>query len=157
MKIYIGADHRGFDYKEHIKAYLTDKGFEVIDCGNSHYDEQDDYPDFSVAVGNSVASHEAMPLPGSTTTEALGIVICGSGGGVTIAANKVHGVRCAQGVNVADVAHNRQHNNINILAIGSDFVTIDVAKSMVDAFLTTAYTPEERFVRRLKKIIAVEG
>ena len=142
MQIFIGSDHRGFKLKEVIKVWLSASGNEVVDCGNSVYDPDDDFPDFSFIVADKVIS----------ANNSLGIVICGSGGGVTIAANKVKGVRCAQAVNLRDVIHNRKHDDINVLAIGSDFVSEDEAKKMIMAFIETRFDPEERFVRRLGKI-----
>jgi ribose 5-phosphate isomerase B len=146
MKIYIGADHRGFTLKETMKRWLEGDGYDVTDCGNTVYDKEDDFPDFSFAVADGVSAN-----PGS-----LGIVICGSGGGVTMAANKVSGIRCGQAVNVEDVTHNRMHDDMNVLAIGSDFVSEHDAKNMVTAFLTTPYDGSERFARRLAKITARE-
>jgi ribose 5-phosphate isomerase B len=146
MKVFIGADHRGFALKEAVRTWLTQTGHEVVDCGNTRYDPEDDFPDFSLAVADLV-----VRAPSS-----LGIVICGSGGGVTMAANKVRGIRCAQAVNVDDVVHNRKHDDMNVLAVGSDFTTETEAKSMIEAFLTTQFSGEPRFVRRLSKITARE-
>lgn len=142
MKVYIGADHRGFKLKESVKPWLAGQGYEIVDCGNTVLDGTDDFPDFSFAVADHVAAE-----PG-----ALGIVICGSGGGVTMAANKVPGIRCGQAVNVEDVLHNRRHDDMNILAIGSDFVTEEEARAMILAFLRTPFDGSERFLRRLNKI-----
>ena len=144
--VFLGADHRGFSLKEAMKQSLLSAGYAVIDCGNSILDPVDDFPDFSFAVADRVASE-----PGS-----LGVVICGSGGGVTMAANKIHGIRCGQAVSVADVVHNRKHDDMNVMAIGSDFVTEAEAKAMIDAFLTTPFSGDERFIRRLKKMSARE-
>jgi len=160
MHIYIGADHRGFALKEKIKVWLTNQGHEVTDCGNTVYDKDDDFPDYSLAVALQVSStFKGQTFKGvySNLPQALGIIICGSGGGVTITANKIKGIRCAQGVNVDDVIHNRRHDDINILAIGSDFVAEGEAKSMVEAFLNTPFSGDERFVRRLKKINDIES
>lgn len=142
MTIYIGSDHRGFHLKEKLQAWLQDKGYEVVDCGNSIYDPDDDYPDFSFAVVDRV-----VPDQGSR-----GIVICGSGGGVTIASNKVKGIRCSAAVHVADVKHNRESNDINTLALSADHTDFDEAKELVNAFLTTQFIGEERHIRRLNKI-----
>ena len=142
MKIFIGADHRGFSSKEQLKPWLISLGHEVVDCGNTVYDKDDDFPDFSFAVADKVAPEVAS----------RGIVICGSAGGVTIAANKVKGIRAVTAVTVSDVKHNRQHDDANVLALSSDFTTPDQAKEMIDVFLNTVYLAEGRHVRRLKKI-----
>jgi ribose 5-phosphate isomerase B len=142
MKVYLGADHRGFNLKEILKKWLYKDGHNVVDCGNEVYDQKDDYPDFTFSVAENVTKDKSS----------LGVVFCGSGGGVTIAANKVKGVLCAQALNVEDVVHNRDHNNINVLAIGSDFTHEVEAKEMVSAFLNTEFGKQPRFIRRLKKI-----
>lgn len=142
MKIYIGADHRGYSLKEQLKPWLIKEGYEVVDCGNTLYDKDDDYPDSTFAVADKVA----------VEPKSFGIIICGSGGGATIAANKVTGIRCTMGVHVGEVKHNRGHNNINMLSLGADHTTELVSKKLIHVFLTTPFVSEERFVRRLKKI-----
>jgi ribose 5-phosphate isomerase B len=142
MTVFIGADHRGFQLKQKIVPWLIAEGYTVVDCGNSVFDPNDDFPDYAFAVSDRVIGD-----PGS-----LGIVICGSGGGVTMAANKVKGVRCGQAVNVDDVVHNRRHDDMNVLALGSDHLAETMVKEMIQAFLRTPFSGEERFIRRLKKI-----
>ena len=142
MTIYIGADHRGYHLKEKITLLLRDEGHDIHDCGNAMYDVEDDFPDFTFSVADKVA----------TDAGSRGIVICGSGGGVTIAANKVKGIRCATAVHVADVKHNRESNDVNILSLSADFTDFDEAKELVRAFLYTEFGGEERCVRRLTKI-----
>lgn len=142
MKIYIGADHRGFQLKETLKSWLVSEGYDVVDCGNTVYDKGDDYPDFTFAVSDRVEAEQAS----------RGIVFCGSGGGVIIAANKVRGIRAVLGVTAKDVVHNRDHNDANVLSIAADFTDVEKAKELVKAFLATPYKAEERMERRLKKI-----
>lgn len=146
MKLFIGGDHRGFALKESLKSWLVSEGHDVTDCGAATLDPDDDFPDMSFAVADSV-----IASPGS-----LGIVICGSAGGVTIAANKVRGIRAVAALAVADVVHNRKHDDANVLAIASDFAELSDAKAWVHAFLTTPYENESRFRRRLDKIAARE-
>jgi len=146
MTIYLGADHKGFVLKEHLKQFLVDKKVVVQDCGSETLVEGDDYPDIAFEVGNRV-SHDM---------EGLGILICGSGTGVAITANKVVGVRCVLGYTPEQVAASKHDDDCNVLAIGSDFVTTKEAEGLVDSFLATAYAKEERFERRLKKIAAFE-
>lgn len=144
MTIYVGADHRGFHLKEKLIVWLRSEGNDALDCGDTQYDPDDDFPDFSFAVSDRVASD-----PGSR-----GILICGSGGGVTIAANKVKGIRCATAVHVADVKHNRESNDINVLSLSADFTDFDEAKELVKAFLLVEFEAQDRHVRRLNKIAA---
>jgi ribose 5-phosphate isomerase B len=142
MKIYIGADHRGFELKEKVKTWLIDIGYDVTDCGNIIYDKDDDYPDFAFAVADKV----------SQETDSRGIVICGSAGGVTFCANRVKKIRCAASLHIDEVKHNRNHNNMNVLALSADFTDLSVSKELVMVFLNTDFDPQERFLRRLKKI-----
>ncbi len=146
MKIFIGADHRGFTLKEALKPWLTSLGHDVTDCGNTTLDPLDDYPDFTFPVADAVANDSTS----------RGIVICGSGGGVTIAANKVKGIRCVLGINPADVTQNRTHNDINVLAIAADNASEEAAKQMITSFLTTAHSTEEKYGRRIQKIAEKE-
>lgn len=142
MKVFIGADHRGFELKNRLKTWLVSEGYNVTDCGNTAYEKDDDFPDFSFAVADNVAK----------TPESRGIVICGSGGGVVIAANKVRGIRCATGVIPAEVRHNRAHDNINVLALSADYLSEDEAIDLVRVFLNTSFLGDARLLRRLKKI-----
>jgi ribose 5-phosphate isomerase B len=142
MTIYIGADHRGFHLKEKLVLWLREHGHDVFDCGNTQHDPYDDFPDYSFAVADKVVAD-----PGSR-----GIVICGSGGGVTIAANKVVGIRCTTAVHVADVKHNRQADDINVLALSSDYTDFDEAKELVDAFIRVEFEASDKHNRRLNKI-----
>lgn len=146
MKIFIGADHRGFALKEKIKQYLTDKQYEVQDVGAYELDPHDDFVDFAQIAAQKVA----------TDTEARGILICGSGAGMCIAANKVPGIRCAVGHTVEEVKAARHDDSINVLAISSDFSKEDEVLQMTEAFLTTVFVPEERFQRRIAKIKELE-
>ena len=146
MKIYIGADHRGFPVKEKLKEWLTKRGDEVVDCGNTKLDPEDDYPDFVFAVADRVVADPTS----------RGIIVCGSGGGVVFAANKVRGIRCVPANDLEDVIHNRNHNDVNVLGVGSDHTVWNDIITMVKAFLETPFKSEERFLRRLNKIKARE-
>ncbi|MEK7605029.1 MAG: RpiB/LacA/LacB family sugar-phosphate isomerase [Patescibacteria group bacterium] len=144
MKVYIGADHRGFALKEKLKQGLGD--VDVIDMGAFEHQPTDDFVDFAKVVAQKV----------STDTTARGVLICGSGAGMCIAANKVTGVRSSVGHSVKEVIAARHDDDINVLALPSDFVDDTLALEMVKAFLTTAFIPEERFVRRIAKIKELE-
>ena len=128
MKISIGNDHAGPDYKQAIVKYLEDKGFEVINHGTDTFDSVD-YPDFVHPVAKDVESG----------TVDFGIVICGSGNGVAITVNKHQGVRAALCWNKEIAALARQHNNANIISIPARFTAIHQAVDMVDTFLNTAF------------------
>lgn len=158
MKIFLGADHRGFELKQEIKKWLIEKGTRLVDCGNDHYDVNDDYPDFSLNVAESVVGKKLKSDTNSflKNPKNFGIVICGSGVGVNIVANKVRGVRASTAINVEEVVQAREHDNINVLSISADFCSLEDAKKMIKAFLRTDFIPEERFVRRLKKIESIE-
>lgn len=146
MKVYLGADHGGFALKNSLVSWLTGQGYEAVDCGNTTLDSNDDFPDFAFAVADRVAGDP----------EGRGIVLCRSAGGVTIAANKVKGVRCVTAVNTRDVTHNRAHDDANVLAIAGDYIFEEEAKKLAGVFLTTSFLGDERFVRRLGKIKARE-
>lgn len=138
--VYLGADHRGFELKGKIKTWLTEWGYEVEDCGNDHYDKEDDYPDFAMKVAKKVTA-------GNT-----GIVICGSGIGVSVAANRHAGIRCALGFNTDQVKHGRENDDINMLALAPDYTSEEEMKSMIKVFLETPFSGLERHTRRIGKI-----
>lgn len=142
MKIFIGADHRGFELKEKLKKYLKQKSYEVVDVGNAAYDPHDDYPDFANAVAEMVGAD----------TDARGILICGSGAGVAIAANKHASVRAATIANAKQAFMARSDEDINILAFAADFTDAQTAEEIADIFVTTPFSGDERHVRRLSKI-----
>lgn len=128
MKIAIGADHAGFEYKEKIAAYLTVKGIQVQDFGTFSTDSVD-FPDFAHPTASAVENSEAE----------FGILICGSGQGVNMTANKHQGVRSALCWNTDIARLTRQHNNANIIALPARFVALEYAIEMVDTFLSTDF------------------
>ncbi len=143
MKIAIGCDHAGYQYKEMVKKHLEEKGFEVIDKG-TYSEERVDYPVYGEAVANAVASGEADK----------GIVICGTGIGISISANKVKGIRAALCTNEYMARMARKHNDANILAFGARVLGIDVALGIVDEFFSTDFEGgrHERRVNLIKEI-----
>lgn len=147
MQVYIGTDHRGFELKQHLVAWLSQHGHVVDDCGNSVLDPQDDFVDFAAQVGRKVAANPAS----------RGIVICGSGAGVVMAANKIAGVRCSLALNVDAARHAHVHEKMNVLALASDYQSKDEAEEYIAAFLNAEYAPVERFERRLAKLAALES
>ena len=145
MRIAIAADHAGYQLKEHVARFAADAGHAVTDLG-THTSDPVDYPDYAAAVARAVARGRAE----------RGIVICGSGSGAAIAANQVHGVRCAA-VYDAYTAHQCvEHDDANVLALGARVIGKDDATQLVRAFLGASFGGEERHVRRLRKIEALE-
>lgn len=140
MKIAIGCDHAAYTFKEEIKAYLAEKGHTLIDKG-CYSAERADYPDHGIAVGEAVASGEAE----------RGIVICGSGIGISIAANKVKGVRCALCSEPLSARLSRNHNDANVLAMGARLIGLEMGKAIVDEWLVAEFEGG-RHVGRIEKI-----
>lgn len=138
--IYLGADHRGWELKAKIAKWLQGRGYEFEDVGAYDYDPNDDYVDYAIRVGEKVAS------------KSRGIVICGSGVGVDIAANKIKGVRCGLGLAVDQIHAARKDDNINILALAADNTSEEQALKMVEKFLETDFVESERYLRRIEKI-----
>ena len=145
MKLSIGSDHGGYALKQELIAYLRDQGHEVEDFG-CHDTASCDYPDFGEAAAAAVASGECE----------RGIVICTTGIGISIAANKVKGVRCALCSEPYSAEMTRRHNDANVLALGAGFTAPMMAKRIVDVFLSTAFEGG-RHQRRVDKIMAIEN
>lgn len=143
MIIYIGADHRGFELKEYLKKYLADSGHQVIDLGNDHYDPNDDYPDFAKLVAEKVSVDPEINR---------GILICRSGAGVDIVANKFKGVRSALVTDVKQAELVRKDDDTNILSLASELTNEEQAKKIVDTWLKTPFSGIEKDARRIKKI-----
>lgn len=144
MKIGIASDHRGFLLKQKLTNYLEKKGYNVINYGTDS-NESVDYPDYAFKLCDGIISKECD----------FGIAICGTGIGISIACNKVKGIRCAKVSNEKEAIMTRKDNDANVLAIGAD-TSIFEAKDIVDAFLITNFTNDERHIRRIKKIMDYE-
>lgn len=144
--IYLGADHRGFELKERLKKHLIAEGFEVTDLGNDHLDPSDDYVIFAHKVADAVANDYKN----------RGIILCGSGAGVDMVANKVDGVRSALVFDVARAKQAREHEDANVLSLPADTLDEETAFEISKTFLTTGFSGEERHVRRLKELEKVE-
>lgn len=145
--IYIGADHRGFQLKEEIKKYLDERGEKFKDLGNLKFEPDDDYPDFAVKVAGEVAK---------APEKNRGILLCGSGVGVDVAANKVGGVRSALALSAWMVQAARKDDDVNVLSLSADITDAATAKRIVKAFLETPFSGEERHKRRIEKIKQIE-
>jgi ribose 5-phosphate isomerase B len=146
MKIYLGADHRGFELKEKLKAWLTESGYQVEDLGDHLLVPDDDYVDFAEAVAAKVSSEDS---PENITR---GILICGSGIGMSITANKFKNIRCSLGFDETQIEDGRSHDNVNILALAADQTQEEKAKSLVKKFLETPFTAIDKYKRRIEKI-----
>lgn len=143
MTVFIAADHRGFDLKNKILEYLHEKDIRIEDLGTYQIDPLDDYPDFASKVAQAVLQNPK---------EYLGIVICGSGVGVSIVANRFPGIRCVLGFRKEQVAHTRTNDHVNVLALPSDYLDFETTKELVDIFLQTPIDPQEKYFRRVKKL-----
>ena len=144
MKIAIGADHAGFELKNRIRQHLEQMGISVQDEGTNSSDSVD-YPDYARLVGHDVAQHRAD----------LGILVCGSGIGMAITANKVEGVRAANVSSEYEAQMSREHNNANVLALGARILNTDQALAIVDKWLVTQFAGG-RHERRVEKIAQIE-
>lgn len=139
MRIYLGADHAGFERKNEIAEHLKANGHEVVDCGAHTYDALDDYPPFCIEAAQRVVAD-----PGS-----LGIVLGGSGNGEQIAANKVKGARCALAWSVETAKLAREHNNAQLIGLGGRMHSLEESLAIVDAFVAQPWSNEERHQRRI--------
>ena len=147
MTIYIGSDHRGFSLKERLKQMLKDEAYDVVDMGAASLVPDDDYPDFAAPVAKKISE---APLDGR------GIVICGSGFGVDIVANKFHDVRAALATSPDHAYQGRHDDDVNVLALAADFIDETMAMKTVKVFLTTPFGKEEKYARRVGKIRDIE-
>lgn len=145
--VYIGADHRGFELKEKIATWLFEMGKHYQDLGADVYNPDDDYPKYAEEVSSLVAKTEG----------AKGILLCGSGVGVEVVANKFDGIRAAIGKNVLQVTAGRRDDDMNVLVIASDFTTEKEAKAMLIAFIETKFSGAARHERRLEEIKKIEA
>ena len=146
MKLVIGSDHAGFALKVAMGDLLRSLGHEVLDVG-AFNENPSDYPDFAEAVGRTVLDGKAE----------RGVLICGSGVGASVAANKVMGIRAGMCHDTYSAHQGVEHDNINVLVLGSRVVGMKLAEDLVKAFLAARFTEEERHVRRLGKIRALEN
>lgn len=145
MKIFIGSDHRGVILKEQVINTLETDGFTVINTKTENH-ETDDYPDFAFEVGENVVNEKGS----------LGILICGNGIGISIAANKVKGIRCARVLSEDDAFKSKNHNGANCIAISAD-ESLEKVMEIINVFISTKPADEERHLKRINKIINYEA
>jgi RpiB/LacA/LacB family sugar-phosphate isomerase len=146
MRLVIGADHAGFELKEKIGEYLRARGHEVIDVGTGSRAPVD-YPDFAEALANVVRSGGAE----------RGLLICGSGVGACVAANKITGIRAGLCHDSYSAHQGVEHDDVNVLVLGARVIGVELAKELVDRFLSARFSAEERHRRRVEKIKALEA
>lgn len=146
MRVALGSDHAGFELKNHMATILSDSGFTVFDLG-THTADSVDYPDFAAAVGKAVVDGRAD----------RGIVICGSGAGASVAANKIKGIRAVVAHDTYTAHQAVEHDDVNVLCLGSRVIGSAVAEELAVAFLSATFSGEERHLRRLNKVKALEG
>jgi len=146
MKLALGSDHAGFDLKTTLAAYLKGLGHEIVDVGTYNTDPVD-YPDFAVAVGRAVLDGRAE----------RGVLICGSGVGASVAANKITGIRAGLCHDTYSAHQGVEHDDMNVLVLGGRVVGVALAQELVGAYVGGKFTNEERHLRRLNKVRAIES
>ena len=142
MRVHIGSDHAGLELKNSLVDHLKDSGHDVIDHGPHEYDALDDYPVFCIPAAQAVASEKGS----------FGIVLGGSGNGEQMAANKVKGIRAALVWSVETAKLAREHNDANVIAIGGRMHSIEVCKELIDVFLATPFSNDQRHIRRIGQV-----
>ncbi len=149
MRVHLGSDHAGLELKDHLLTHLAGRGHEVVDHGPFVYDAEDDYPVFCLRAAQAVAD-DADPA------RSLGVVIGGSGNGEQIAANKVRGVRAALAWSEETARLGREHNDANVVAVGGRMHTLEDMVRLVDVFLATGFSGQERHSRRIQMLADYE-
>src|ERR1700732_4949699 len=147
MRVGIATDHGGFELKNELAAYLREAGHDVVDFGATSLNPGDDYPDFVIPLAQAVAAGKVE----------RGLAVCGSGVGASVCANKIPGVRAGLVQDHYSAHQGVEHDDMNILCMGGRVVGLESAKDLVDAFLGAKFTGEERHVRRLGKVAALEA
>ena len=146
LRVALGADHGGFQLKAELLPWLAGQGYEVEDLGARTLDPTDDYPDYAEVVARAAASG----------TVDRGVLVCGSGVGACVAANKVPGVRACVCHDTYSAHQGVEHDDINVLCLGARVVGVELARELVSAFLEARFTGKERHVRRLEKTLVIE-
>jgi ribose 5-phosphate isomerase B len=146
MRLAIGADHAGFGLKVELAAWLREQGHDVVDVGAHAHNGEDDYPDFALPVARAVGAGEVE----------RGLIVCGSGVGASIAANKVRGVRAAMCHDTYSARQGVEHDDMNVLCLGARVIGDELARELTRAFLAARFSGEERHQRRVAKVVAAE-
>ena len=150
MRVHIATDHAGMELSAHLVQHLTAQGYEMVDHGPQEYDALDDYPGFCLKAAEAVAAERAQGH------DSLGIVLGGSGNGEQIAANKVRGIRVALAWSLDTARLAREHNDANVVGLGGRQHSLEEATAIVEAFLSAAWSEDERHTRRIGKIAHYE-
>ncbi len=145
MKVALGCDHAGFELKKHVKEYIEKLGYEIIDVGTDS-EESVDYPDFASKVAMKVANGDTEK----------GVIVCGSGIGACITANKIKGVRASVCHDEYSASQGVVHDDMNVICIGGRIINQNEAKNFVEKFLSAKFSEEERHLRRLNKVLEIE-
>jgi RpiB/LacA/LacB family sugar-phosphate isomerase len=146
MRVALGADHAGYDLKQSLMAYLTKMGHEVIDLGTDNGDVPSDYPEFARRISEAVVNGDAE----------RGILVCGSGVGASIAANKTPGVYAGLCHDTYSAHQGVEHDNMNVICVGSRVIGVELAREIAKAFLNAKFSGEERHLRRFGQVQAIE-
>ncbi|MGA2285827.1 MAG: RpiB/LacA/LacB family sugar-phosphate isomerase [Dehalococcoidia bacterium] len=146
MKVAVAADHGGYELKQRLAASLRDWGHEVLDLGAASYEGADDYPDFALAVGRAVVDERAE----------RGVLVCGSGAGAAVAANKIRGIRAALAHDCYTAHQMVEHDDVNVCCLGARVIGPELAIEVVRTFMGAKFSGEERHLRRLAKVTAME-
>ena len=147
MRVVIASDHAGFELKETLRPYIERLGHEVLDAGPVSFQRGDDYPDFAEALGMAVKNHQAD----------RGVLMCGSGVGASVVANKITGIRAAVCHDTYSAHQGVEHDDMNVLVMGARVVGVELARELIRSFLLASFSGEERHVRRLAKVRAIEA
>ncbi len=146
MQLAVAADHAGFEMKRTLVAWLEEEGHQVVNLGPPRPDPVDDYPDVAVSLCREIQEGRVQ----------RGILICGSGIGASVAANKMKGIRAGVAHDIYSAHQGVEHDDVNVLCLGARIIGIEVAYELVRAFLAARFSGEERHVRRLNKVLALE-
>lgn len=146
LTIYVASDHAGFSLKEKINCLMNNDGYLVHDLGPGRIDSEDDFPDYAKTVCQKVVS----------SNNSIGILICGTGQGMAIAANKIKGVRATVCWNEKTARQAREHLNSNILCLGASYLNVHETKKIIETFLETSFSEQEKYSRRIEKITGLE-
>lgn len=147
MKIAIAADHGGYDLKAPLTDLLRTLGHEVVDLGAHQFEPQDDFPDYARYIGQAIQHGQAE----------RGVLLCGSGVGACIAANKIKGVRASVCHDAYSARQGVEHDDMNVLCLGARIIGIELARVLAEAFVSAQFKTDERFLRRLEKVKAIEA
>lgn len=147
LMLFIASDHRGFNLKEFLKGYLSQEKIRFKDVGNHKFDPEDDYPDFAFKLARHVAEN---------VDENLGIMVCGSGLGMVVVANKVKGIRAGLVVSEWFAEHGKENDNLNVISFSADKTDFSLAERILKKWMTSKFNSDSKYYRRLEKIKKIE-